>query len=129
MISKLAEEMYAESVGLKRFNKNNLMFKSKRLELLNELNEIQRMVCSVQQHIVTEGQYSSEHIALAVFMKETLCECMTLLVSKDKNYRKTVHGYLWGFHNLPRAFFHDDNSLKISPEEALIYFRCHLRSV
>ena len=54
-------------------------------------------------------------------------ECILFLTTKGKANRKTVSRYVWGFHNLPRAFLSSSNSMCISPDDALEYYKPYLR--
>lgn len=127
MISKFAEEIYAKSIQLKKFNVNSLRFKSNRWALQNDLNEIHSLVGSILRCLYSETDYSIEYYELALFMDKMLFECIGFLIAKDKNCRKTVFRYLLGFHNLPRAFLPEGEPMKISPEEAMDYFRPYLK--
>jgi hypothetical protein len=67
-------------------------------------------------------EYSVEHYELALLMNRRLTECILFLTQKDKNYRNTVERYVWGFHNLPRAFLSIENPMNISVDEAIKYY-------
>ena len=127
MISKLAEEIYSNSIQLKRYNSRNLFFKKNRLTLEKELYEIQEKTESILHELYSNTDYSIEQYKLALFMNKTLSECIVFLTSKSKSNRETVKRYIWGFHNLPRAFLSTDNPMKISSDEAMNYFRSYLK--
>ena len=60
-------------------------------------------------------------------MSNQITECVLFLTTKGKTYRKTVSRYVWGFHNLPRAFLSSSNSMCISPDDALEYYKPYLK--
>ena len=127
MISKLAEEIYVKSIQLKKYNSRSLLFKKNRLTLEKELCELQEKVGAILNSLYGNTDYSVEYYDFALFMNKTLTECILLLTSKSKNYRNTVTRYIWGFHNLPRAFLPMEDSMKITPEEAMAYYIPYLK--
>lgn len=128
MISKLAEEIYLNSIQLKRYNSKNLLLKKNRLALEKELYKIQENTESILHELYGNTTYSIEQYKLALFMARILSESMVFLKSNDKNNRNTVTRYIWGFHNLPRAFLPTDNTMKLSSDEAMDYFKPYLKS-
>lgn len=126
MIAKLAEEIYYESKHLKKYNSNNLFYKKNRLALEKDLYRIRGMVEGILLELYRNTNYSSEYYKLALFMNTTLNDCL-IFISKGKPYRSTVQRYIWGFHNLPRAFFSIDNRMRISPDDAMDYFKPYLK--
>ena len=127
MISKLAQEIYEKSIQLKKYDEIILLFQRKRLALLNELYNLQEMTDILLSSLNNNMNFSYSYTELAIFMKTTLSECIAFLTSKGKNYRTTVKRYIWGFHNLPRAFLPIDDKMKISPEKAVEYFKPYLK--
>ena len=127
MISKLAEDIYAKSILLKKYNVKRLLLKRNRIKLLSELNEIQALIDSLLACLQNNSSFSSSYIELATFMQNSLLECIHFLTSKNCNYRQTVCCYIWGFHNLPRAFFSVENSMRVSPDKAMAYYRPYLK--
>ncbi len=127
MISKFAEEIYAKSIQLKKYNIRDLLFKKNRLALEKELYEIQEKSEVILHKLYGNTDYSVEYYELALFMSKTLTECILFLTSKSKNYRNTVARYIWGFHNLPRAFLSAENSMKITPDQAMTYYKPYLK--
>lgn len=123
MISKLAQDIYEKSIRLKKYDERNLLFKRNRTTLLNELYELQDMTDILLSSLHNSSGFSNNYLELAIFMKTSLSECVDFLISKGKNYRGTVKRYIWEFHNLPRAFLPIDNKMKISPNEAMEYFK------
>lgn len=127
MISKLAEEIYAKSIQLKKYNSRNLFFKKNRLALEKELYIIQEKSNVILHELYGNTDYSFEHYELALYMNKQLCECILFLTSKGKNYRNTVSRCIWGFHNLPRALLSAESSMKIMPNEAMAYYKNYLK--
>ncbi len=126
MISKLAEEIYARAILLKKYNRKNLLLKKKRLDLEEELHKIQELTDDMLSELNESKNYSSEYKDLASFMINDISECLLLLTSKEKSYRKTVSRHIWGFHNLPRAFLSAKHSMRIPPEEAKECYETYL---
>ncbi len=127
MIANLAEELYTNSIQLKKYNSRKLLFKKNRLVLEKELYQIHSQVNEIIILLKDNPNYSVEHIKLATFMSNQITECILFLTTKGKTYRKTVSRYVWGFHNLPRAFLSSSNSMCISPDDALEYYKTHLK--
>ena len=127
MITKLAEELYAHSIQLKKHNSKGLLFRKNRLALRKELCKIQSQVYDIVYLMKDNPDYSIEYTELTVFMSNQIIECLEYLKTKSKNYRNTVIRYIWGFHNLPRAFLSSDNSMYISPAEAIEYYVSYLK--
>lgn len=126
MISKLAEEIYARAILLKKYNRRNLLFKKNRLALEEELHKMQDLTDDMLSELNESKNYSSKYKDLASFMINNLSECLLLLTSKEKDYRKTVSRHIWGFHNLPRAFLSAKHSMRIPPEEAMECYETYL---
>ena len=103
------------------------MFKKNRVLLEKEIYEADKLIESLIFHLHDNPDYSIEYYEMASFMHKTLAECRVYLTGKSKNYRGTVQRYIWGFHNLPRAFLSIDNPMKISPEQANEYFKPYLK--
>ena len=127
MISNLAEELYANSIQLKKYDSRKLLFSKNRFALEKELYQIQSQVNEIIILLKDNPNYSVEHIKLATFMSNQITECILFLTTKGKAYRKTVSRYVWGFHNLPRAFLSSNNSMRISPDDALEYYKPYLK--
>ena len=127
MIANLAEEIYANSIQLKKYDSRKLLFNKNRLALEKELYQIQSQVNEIIILLKDNPNYSVEHIKLATFMSNQITECILLLTTKGKTYRKTVSRYVWGFHNLPRAFLSSSNSMCISPDDALEYYKPYIK--
>ena len=127
MIPKLAQEIYDKSIQLKKYDERKLLFKRNRLSLLNELYQLQDMTDTLLSSLHSDASFSYNYIELAIFMKNSLAECVVFLTSKGQNYRDTVRRYTWGFHNLPRAFLSVDNKMKCSTAEAMEYFKPYLK--
>ena len=127
MISILAEEIYERSIQLKKYNSKNLFFKKNRMALIKDLYAIQELNNDILHKLYGETDYSIEYQELALFMSKTLAECALFLTSKSSNYRNTVIRYIWGFHNLPRAFLPTENTMKITPKEAMVYYKPYLK--
>ena len=126
VIAKIAEEMYNNSIQLKKYNCNKLLFKNNRISLEKELYEMQPQINEIICLLKNNPDYSNEHIKLAMFMSNQITESISLLNTKEKNYRNTVKKYVYGFHNLPRAFLPLSNSMCISPDEAIKYYKSYL---
>lgn len=127
MIANLAEELYANAIQLKKYDSRKLIFNKNRLSLEKELYQIQSQVNEIIILLKDNPDYSVEHLKLATFMSNQITECILFLTTKGKTYRKTVSRYVWGFHNLPRAFLSSSNSMCISPDDALKYYKPYLK--
>ena len=127
MITKLAEELYIHSIQLKKYNSKRLLFRKNRLTLEKELYKIQTQVNEIICLLKNNPNYSIEYIELATFMSNQITECILFLTTKGKNYRNTVSRYFRGFHNFPRAFLSLNNSMCISPVEAMEYYKPYLK--
>lgn len=119
MISILADELYSKSIHFKKYNRSNLLLKKNRVLLEKEICEAEKLIEFLIIHLHSNPNYSNDYYELALFMSKTLAECHAILTGKSKNYRDTVERYVWGFHNLPRAFVSIDNSMNISPNQAI----------
>lgn len=128
VISKLAEEMYSKSIQLKKYNSKNLIFKKNRFALVKDLCAIQKLNNDILHELYGNTAYSAEYYELALFMSKMLTECVLLLTSKSSNYRNTVTRYIWGFHNLPKAFLPTESTMKIAPKEAMAYYKPYLKA-
>ena len=127
MIADLAEELYSISIQLKKYDGRKLLFNKNRLALEKVLYQIQSQVNEIIILLKDNPNYSVEYIKLATFMSNQITECILFLTTKGKAYRKTVSRYVWGFHNLPRAFLSSSNSMRISPDDALEYYKPYLK--
>ena len=127
MIANLAEELYANAIQLKKYDSRKLIFNKNRLSLEKELYQIQSQVNEIIILLKDNPDYSVEHLKLATFMSNQITECILFLTTKGKTYRKTVSRYVWGFHNLPRAFLSPSNSMYISPDDALECYKPYLK--
>ena len=123
MISKFAEELYDRAVELKKFDSRKLCIRKNRLMLKDELTEMQKAAGEILSALCDNTDYSDEYRKLALFMNESLAECMILLTCRKKKYREKNAWRIWGFHNLPRAFFPADNPMKTTPAEAMKYYK------
>lgn len=127
MISKLAEDIYEKSIHFKKFSFGKLLLKKNRLMLEKEIFETKELVQKLVLAIRDNSDYTNDYFELALFMDETLSECVRFLTSKGKNYRETVRRYICGFYNLPKAFFDLENTMRISPNEALENYKPYLK--
>ncbi len=127
MVANLAEELYANSIQLKKYDSRKLLFSKNRLALKKELYQIQSQVNQLIALLKDNPNYSVDYIKLATFMSNQITECILFLTTKGKAYRKTVSRYVWGFHNLLRAFLSSNNSMRISPDTALEYYKPYLK--
>ena len=127
MIANLAEKLYTNSIQLKKYDSRKLLFKKNRLVLEKELYQIQSQVNEIIILIKDNPDYSVEYIKLATFMSDQITECILFLTTKGRAYRETVSRYIWGFHNLPRAFLSLNNSMRISSDDALKYYKSYLK--
>lgn len=126
MVAKLAEEIYARAILLKKYNSKNLLLKKNRLALEEELHKIQELTDDMLCKVNESKNYSSKYMDLASFMINQLSECILLLTEKEKNYRKAVSRRIWGFHNLPKAFLSSKHIGKIPPEDARECYETYL---
>ena len=127
MVANLAEEIYANSIRLKKYDSKKLLFGKNRIALEKELYQIQAQVNELITILEDNPNYSVDYIKLATFMSNQITECILFLTTKGKAYRQTVSRYVWGFHNLPRAFLSLNNSMRISPNDALEYYKPYLK--
>ena len=127
MIANLAEELYTNSIQLKKYDSRKLLFKKNRLVLEKELHQIQSQAKEIIILLKDNPDYSVEYIKLATFMSDQMTECILFLTTKGRAYRETVIRYIWGFHNLPRAFLSLNNSMRISSDDALKYYKSYLK--
>ncbi len=127
MISQLAEELYNKSIQLKKYNARKLLFKKNRLMLEKQIYEFKDMTERIASALRNNLNYPNDYFELTLFMSYSLSECLVFLNSKGKGNRETVQRYIWGFHNLPRAFFAPNNPMKISPEVAMEYYKPYLK--
>ena len=127
MISNLAEKLYTNSIQLKKYDSRKLLFRKNRLALEKELYQIQSQVNEIIILLKDNPNYSVEYIKLATFMSDQITECILFLTTKGRAYRETVSRYIWGFHNLPRAFLSLNNSMRISSDDALKYYKSYLK--
>ncbi len=127
MISQLAEELYNKSIQLKKYNSGNLLFKKNRSALEKQIYELKDMTEKITFALRNNPNYSDQYFELALFMSNSLSECLVFLHSKGKGNRETVQRYIWGFHNLPRAFFSLNNRMRVSPEVAMEYYKPYLK--
>ena len=127
MISKLAEELYAKTIQLKKYNSSNLIFKKNRLALEKELYIIREMTDIIIHKLNGNTDYSIQHYELSLFMSRAITECILCLTRKRSNYRNTVSRYICGIHNIPRAFLSTENVMKITVDEAISYYKPYLK--
>ena len=127
MVSQLAEEIYGKSIQLKKYTSKMLLLKKNRLALESEIAELQSTAHKLILELRDNRIYSNDYFELALFMSKTLAECFVYSTLKGKSNRETVKKYIWGFHNLPRAFFSLENPMKISPDQAMEYYKPYLK--
>ena len=127
MVANLAEELYANSIQIKKYDSRKLLFNKNRISLEKELYQIQTQVNELIALFKDNQNYSVDYIKLATFMSNQITECILFLTTKGKAYRKTVSRYVWGFHNLPRAFLSSNNSMRVSPDTSLEYYKPYLK--
>lgn len=128
MISQLAEEIYIKSVQLKKYTSEMLLLKKNRLALKSEIIGLQSATSKLALELRNNQNYSNDYFELVLFMNKILAECLVYSTLRNKSNRETVKRYIWGFHNLPRAFFSLENPMKISPNEAMEYYKPYLKS-
>ena len=126
-VSTVAEKLYTNSIQLKKYDSRKLLFKKNRLVLEKELYQIQSQVNEIIILLKDNPNYSVEYIKLATFMSDQITECILFLTTKGRAYRETVSRYIWGFHNLPRAFLSSINCMCISHDNALEYYKPYLK--
>lgn len=125
-IFEISDSLYTEALLLKKYNYKNLLLKKNRKELYNRLSKMRAAARELQGLILSEHRYSEKYIELSAYMIMVLDDCMVSLFRKERNYRRTVSRYVWGFHNLTRAFLDADNSSRISAEDAYNYFNSYI---
>lgn len=124
VITELAEQIYTLSIQLKKYNNKKLLFRKNRLSLEKDIYQIQAQVDEIIRLLKGNPNYSVEYTNFAVFMSNQLRECIILLTRKELN---KVIGYVWGFHNLPRALFSVNNPMHISTSVAMEYYKTYLK--
>ena len=97
------------------------------MALEKELYQIQAQVNELIALLKDNPNYSVDYVKLATFTSNQIIECILFLTTKGKAYRKTVSRYVWGFHNLPRAFLFSNNSMRISPDTVLECYKPYLK--
>ena len=85
MIAALANELYEKSMALKRYSTFDLMQKGKRTALLIELQNDQQIAFLILKELKNDLSFSSEYYELALFMCNSLFECVFALALKKKN--------------------------------------------
>lgn len=128
MIADIAKELYEKTMVLKKYSTFDLMQKGNRTALLSELQNDQQLAFLLLKELKNDLSYSSEYYELALFMCNSLFECVFSLALKKKNYRQTVWRYIHGFHNLPRAFLPLENKARVSAAQATDYYRTYLKT-
>ena len=68
MVSNLAEELYANSIQLKKYDSRKLLFNKNRISLEKELYQIQTQVNELIALLKVNQNYSVDYIKLATFM-------------------------------------------------------------
>jgi len=68
MVANLAEELYANSIQLKKYDSRKLLFNKNRLALEKELYQIQLQVNEIIILLKDNPNYSVEHIKLAIIL-------------------------------------------------------------
>ena len=84
MIANLAEELYTNSIQLKKYDSRKFLFSKNRLALEKELYQIQSQVNEIIILIKDNPHYSVEYIKLATFMSDQITECILFLTTKGR---------------------------------------------
>ena len=72
MVSNLAEELYANSIQLKKYDSRKLLFNKNRISLEKELYQIQTQVNELIALLKVNQNYSVDYIKLATFMSNQI---------------------------------------------------------
>lgn len=73
------------------------------------------------------SNYSEMHNELLVEMSGLLSLCIAELTKKQHGKYETIHRYIWGFHNFPRAFISESDNSYITPSDAREYAKSYLK--
>lgn len=73
------------------------------------------------------SNYSITHMELLAEMSGILSLCITELTKRQRGKYETIHRYIWGFHNFPRAFISESDNSYITPANAQEYAKSYLK--
>ena len=121
----LAQKLYSMSIDLKSTTEESLNSKADHTQLLKTINNLQFTVCRMNIEMLQTATHSMEYLELITYMDTILCSCTSLLLNQQGNYKATVCSYLRGFHNLPKAFLPLDDLMRVSPQDAMAYFKSY----
>lgn len=93
-------------------------------QILGELSEPYKVDL---ENAEVPADYSEEYYDLLLKMNGMLFSCVNELTERKKGYEKSVHRYIMGFHNLPRAFLTGSDVSRISVREAWEYCESYLK--
>lgn len=126
-ITDLGSQLYSKAVLLKRFDRQRLMFCSNRKRLYEALEDIERIICLIDDELCKSDGYSAEYRDLVSFAKAVLSDCRETLSGKSKGYRETVSRCCYGLHNLALPFLPLDDRMRVSPIVAKEYFSSYMK--
>ena len=118
-IYELAEKIYRESVFLKRQKSTSLTWKRNRERWRSGIAQMRKNVADMGDML--DYSYSDEYFELIDEMLDILGACETCLREKAYGYKGNCTNYMQAFHNMPRAFFSQENRMRISVWEARRY--------
>ena len=127
VVAKIADSVYSDSIGLKKYTKDSLKRKSERVKLIVELKNIRSSISEIIRILYFDRCCSEKYFDLAMYMQDVIFECCFMVLFEDKELLNIVCKKIHGFHNLPRAFLDIDNPSRISVSEAMEYFSAYLK--
>lgn len=68
-----------------------------------------------------KSDYSQNYYDLLFNMQLCLASCIHEITERKRNCAESVRRYIFGFHNMPRAFLSLSDRMNVSPDEALNY--------
>ena len=84
-------------------------------------------LCSVLREAAPQAEYTEDYDELLFEMNVILSRCSKELHDRKKGYTERVRRYIYGFHNLPRAFLPLSSKARISFREARKYAEPYLK--
>ena len=122
MVIDLAQKIYGDAIRLKRYDSAKMRWFWHRMALKKDLHRMQAQVDALTEQLRQEKSCAPSDEELARYMSQILEACIQQLDSGDRSRYERVRRMVWGFHNLPRAFFPVTDRMKISAETEMEYF-------
>lgn len=119
-------QLLVQYIGMSQISDDQIELLKNALEYTLDLPYAD-FACQLKQ-TEASSNYSVAHMELLTEMSGILSLCIAELTKKQLGKYETVHKYIWGFHNFPRAFVSESDSSYITPavarEYANSYFKC-----